>query len=118
LGWYLARVFSFLAAATTTWWFNWRYTFATEDPAGQADARRDSVAVLPLSVAQRTAAVIQQYLHYLATMLVGGAVNYAVYALTLQWTQLPGAALLGVALGSVAGMGFNFLSARYWVFRP
>ncbi|HEY0201791.1 MAG TPA: GtrA family protein, partial [Burkholderiaceae bacterium] len=96
LGWYAARVLSFLSAASFTWWFNRRWTFtqpASRDP------------------------IFKQYAKYLASMAIGGCVNYAVYAATLHWLHMPGAALLGVALGSVAGMGFNFLCARYIVFR-
>ena len=48
---------------------------------------------------------------------MGGCVNYAAYAATLHWVPLHAAPLLGVALGSLAGMGFNFASARYLVFR-
>jgi len=97
LGWYLARVLSFLAAATFTWAFNRRHTFAGRAAGGS---------------------IGREYLAYLGAMLGGGAVNYAVYALTLHWVQGPGAAALGVALGSCAGLLVNFLAARHVVFRP
>lgn len=102
LGWYGARVLSFLTAATATWWLNRRYTFTipvSDNAAGQPSP------------------VLRQYLRYLLSMLLGGCVNYAVYVATLQWVQLPGSALLGVALGSGAGLCVNFLSARHLVFR-
>jgi putative flippase GtrA len=99
MGWYLARVFSFLAAATTTWLFNSRITFK----------------LAPNSHA--VTSWVQQYLHYLTTMLVGGIVNYTVYAAVVHWVHIDGAALLGVALGSCSGMTLNFLSARHLVFR-
>ena len=50
-------------------------------------------------------------------MLLGGCVNYAVYAATLHWIHVPYAALLGVALGSCAGLGVNFATASRIVFR-
>ena len=101
LGWYLARIFSFLSAATATWWFNRRYTFLRND----------------LNRPSSSGAVFQEYLHYLSTMLLGGAVNYAVYAATVRWLHLSGAAFIGVALGSCAGLVLNYLSAKFWVFR-
>ena len=96
LGWYGARVLSFLAAATATWALNRRYTF-------RARASRTSVA--------------REYLGYLATMLGGAVVNYGAYVLVLHWATGPWAPAAGVALGSCAGLDVNFLSARYLVFR-
>jgi len=97
LGWYVARVVSFLAAATTTWAFNRRYTFAASAAAGRS--------------------LWREYLGYLATMAAGAVLNYGAYVLTLHWVEGRWAAALGVALGSLAGMSANFLSARYLVFR-
>lgn len=96
LGWYGARVLSFLAAATATWALNRRYTFS---------ARRANGSVL------------REYLGYLVTMLGGAVVNYGAYVLVLHWATGPWAPAAGVALGSCAGLGVNFLSARYLVFR-
>ncbi|KLN58234.1 GtrA family protein [Variovorax paradoxus] len=97
LGWYGARVVSFLTAATTTWAFNRRYTFAAR--------------------ASAEGAIWREYLGYLVTMLAGAVLNYGAYVLTLHWVEGRWAAALGVAIGSIAGMGANFLSARYLVFR-
>lgn len=97
LGWYVARVLSFLAAATTTWAFNRRYTFASRIGEGTS--------------------VWREYFGYLVTMLGGAVLNYGAYVLTLHWVEGRWAAALGVAIGSLAGMGANFLSARYLVFR-
>ncbi len=99
LGWYGARVLSFWAAATATWLFNRRYTFAD-------------------GAARGGSALWREYGTYLVAMLGGAAVNYAAYALTLHF--MPPAAwvpLLGVAIGSIAGMGVNFVSARWFIFR-
>ncbi|RZJ24626.1 MAG: GtrA family protein [Haliea sp.] len=98
LGWLAGRIVSFLAAATATWWFNRRFTFA-----GDAALRGGQVA--------------SQYARYLLSMLGGAAVNYGAYAATLVLVAHPHAPALGVAIGSIAGLGINFLSARYLVFR-
>lgn len=98
LGWYFARAGSFLAAASVTWWLNRRFTFALR----RAHARQP---------------VWLEYLQYLASMLVGGAVNYLVYASVIYGVHLVFAPVLGVSLGSVAGLIFNYLAARHFVFR-
>ena len=94
-GWYAARVLSFLAAATATWALNRRYTFAPKE--GVSIAR--------------------EYLSYLVTMLGGAAVNYAAYVLVLHWLSGPYAPALGVAAGSIARLGVNFLAARHLIFK-
>ena len=98
VGWLAGRIVSFLAAASATWWLNRRYTFARN---GDATAGRAG----------------RQYARYLVSMLAGGAVNYLTYVGVLAWMQHPHAPGFGVALGSIAGMGINFLSARFLVFR-
>ncbi len=96
LGWYAGRVLSFWGAATATWLINRRFTFT------------DGARRLPLW---------QEYLRYLAAMLGGAVVNYAAYVAVLHSLEGPAAPLIGVAAGSIAGMGVNYLSARYLVFR-
>ena len=96
LGWYGARVVSFLAAATATWVLNRNFTFRE---------RRSG------------ASIVREYAHYLLTMVGGALVNYAAYVLTLHWVGGPLAPALGVAIGSCAGLAVNFLSARHLVFK-
>ncbi|MGC4059563.1 MAG: GtrA family protein [Aquabacterium sp.] len=92
LGLYGARLCSFLAAATFTWLFNRSITF-------QEGAKPDAIVV--------------EYLAYLSSMAVGGAINYLTYALSVKYVDAVRAQpAFGVALGSLVGMGFNFLSAR------
>lgn len=94
---YGARVVSFLAAATTTWAFNRRYTFAGH---GGGSRRRELV-------------------RYLIAMAVGFALNYGAYvACVLLWPLVREWPAIGVAAGSVAGAVVNFLSSKYWIFRP
>lgn len=93
---YGARVVSFLAAATTTWSFNRRYTFAGH---GGGSRRRE-------------------LLRYLIAMAFGFALNYGAYALCIvTWPLVRQWPAIGVAAGSIAGAVVNFLSAKYWIFR-
>lgn len=93
---YGARVLSFLAAATTTWGFNRRYTFSGH---GGGSRRRELV-------------------RYLLAMAVGFAFNYAAYALCVAtWPLVRSWPAIGVAVGSAAGAVVNFLSSKYWIFR-
>jgi putative flippase GtrA len=94
---YGARVVSFLAAATTTWGFNRKYTFAGH---GGGSRRR-------------------QLVRYLVAMAFGFALNYGTYvACVLLWPLVRQWPAIGVAAGSVAGALVNFLSSKYWIFRP
>ena len=99
LGLYGGRVLSFLCAATTTWAFNRRQTFAPTGRQGKT--------------------LVAEYVSYLGTMSIGGAVNYSAYvAFVRHFPELPGFAMWGVAVGSLTGLGFNFVSARFLIFRP
>jgi len=94
-GFYLGRVLSFLAAVWTTWRINRRYTF---QPAGDG--------------------VWREWWRYLSAMLGGGVINYLASSaaiLLLPHTTVTPA--LAVAIGSLAGMSINFLSAKLLVFR-
>lgn len=94
---YVARVVSFLSAATATWLWNRRYTFA----------HHDSGRSLPA-----------EWLHWVALMSVGAVVNYAAYAAILMlypWLhRWPAAA---VAASSAAASLVNFASARGVLFK-
>lgn len=93
---YGARVLSFLAAATTTWAFNRRYTFS-----GRSSGSKR-----------------RELLRYLIAMAFGFALNYGTYAACLAlWPLVHQWPAIGVAAGSVAGAFVNFLSSKYWIFR-
>jgi putative flippase GtrA len=86
---YAARVVSFLTAASFTWWLNRHWTFEVKRAPTRAE-----------------------WLTYVTLMLIGAAVNYGTYAAAIMWWPLAREHLwLGVALGSVAGLGVNFLSS-------
>ncbi|HET6806664.1 MAG TPA: GtrA family protein [Frateuria sp.] len=98
-GWnpYLARVLSFLLAATVTWTWNRRHTFAHRD-SGRS----------PLA----------EWLHWMALMGLGACVNYAVYAsLLLSFARLGRWPALAVAAGSAVAALVNFATARGVLFR-
>jgi putative flippase GtrA len=51
-------------------------------------------------------------------MSVGGVVNYGAYSATILTLKgLPFLPIVGVAVGSLAGMVVNFASAKLWVFK-
>ena len=95
---YLARLFSFSSAVTTTWLFNRTLTFA--------DAKDGALHWT------------REWGRYVVSQLGGFSVNYGVYALLLWalplFRQWP---VLGVAAGSATGMVVNYLLARHFVFR-
>lgn len=94
---YLGRVFSFLCGATTTWILNRTYTFQGSRPE-------------PL---------LAQWARFLAANAIGGAVNYATFAVLVSETvTVASQPMIGVAAGSVAGMVFNFMASKKFVFRP
>jgi putative flippase GtrA len=92
-GLFAGRLLSFLAAASFTWRFNRRYTFAATDSAWR------------------------EWWRYLASMAAGMLVNFLAYSLALSliataWWR----PAVAVACGSAAGMIINFFSAKLFVF--
>jgi len=105
LGYYAGRVVSFLCAVFVTWQINRHYTFTRHTSARPATP-------------PRTRSLWSEWWRYLFAMSGGGAVNYLAYSATVfllhPMRLLP---LFAVAVGSVAGLGVNFVSAKFWVFR-
>lgn len=95
-GFLAARVPSFLAAVTTTWALNRAFTFRT--------ARHE-----PLH---------RQWAKFFAANSIGGVVNYAAYAGCIAYgAAFTAHPVLAVAVGSLAGMVFNFTASKFLVFR-
>lgn len=87
---YAARLISFFIAASATWQMNRRYTF--------------DVGHKPTHT---------EWLSYVAFMVLGALVNYGVFAVCIAyWALAHAQPWLGVALGSLAGLGVNFLTSR------
>ena len=95
LGPYVGRVISYLAAATTTWKLNRRYTFIPK--AGRPWHH--------------------EWLGYVSANAIGGGMNYLTYVLCLHYVPIAREHLvLGVAAGSTVGLVFNFTASKWWVF--
>lgn len=97
LGPFYGRALSFLAAVLTTWLVNRSFAFR---------GRRSGMSLK------------REFLAYLSLMVLGGAVNFAVYSvLVVRVSVVAQHLFLGVAAGSLAGMVVNFASSRFLLFR-
>ena len=97
LGLYIGRLVSFLCAAITTWLLNRSITFSD---------RYSSHTTL------------RELLIYISIMTFGGAVNYSVYAVLISESLFAKTVpFIAVAVGSIAGMLVNLLSARFIIYR-
>jgi putative flippase GtrA len=95
LGFYSGRVLSFLGAATFTWTGNRQFTFR--------QASRDGPT--------------KQWQRFIGVNLVGGLVNYAVYAaLIYNFATVQSWPVIGLAVGSITGLAFNYTGSRLLVF--
>jgi putative flippase GtrA len=87
---YLARVLSWLTAATFTWWLNRTLTFKDRDTG-----------------------LLRQWLMFLVANAGGGLINIGVSSLLIAARIAP---VLAVACGALAGLSWNFLASRRFVF--
>lgn len=95
----VARIFSFICAAYTTWVINTILTFS-----------KRGYNHLKLS----------HFFAYLATMVIGLSVNYAVYAVLLFLLKDLATYLqvfFAMACGTLAGLALNFLSCSKLLFK-
>lgn len=93
---YAARMISFSTSAVNTWWMNRAFTFA---------------------VHRRTHSAPGELARFLTVAGLAGAVNYAAYAVAIsRLGTAPLAAVVAVAIGSLAGLAVNFNGARLLVF--
>ena len=94
---YVARGISFVCAASATWLFNRRFTFAGK---------------------RRYASAHGELVRYLIAMVGGFAINYGTYVLVLAMLPIAHAwPVIGVAAGSLAGAVLNYLTSKFWIFR-
>jgi putative flippase GtrA/4-amino-4-deoxy-L-arabinose transferase-like glycosyltransferase len=92
---YSGRLVSYLVAATATWALNRNYTFRE-----QRDARR-----------------LREWGRFLASNALGGLVNWVSYAMLVSVSGTVRAhPVIGVAVGSLAGLAVNFTLSRRFVF--
>ena len=91
---YLSRIISYISAASSNWFLNRRFTFGAS-------------ACSPW----------REWTRFLTLQLAGGAVNYGVYAwLVTAYAFFAGFPVAAIAAGSIAGMGVNFLTAKFFVY--
>lgn len=91
---YLVRVVAILVAATATWFMNRHYTFQVSCRASRSEWSR-----------------------YVSLMMLGALVNYTVFAVCIAlWQEALVQPIWAVAAGSIAGLGINFTTSRFWVF--
>jgi putative flippase GtrA len=94
-GLYWGRVFSYLCASSSTWYMNRQITFA--------DLRSDKFA--------------REWLKFVLLNGVGGVVNYITYTIYLHYGFSSAATpAVAVALGSLSGLGVNYILSRKLVF--
>lgn len=87
---YSARVFSFLIAASFTWILNRSFTFQVKS----------------------THRMRAEWLSYMGLMALGAGINYVTYVFCVKYFLLSQNELwIGVAAGSIAGLGANFTSS-------
>lgn len=93
---YLGRGISFLCAVFATWQVNRNFAFK----------------------ASGSVSLWEEWWRYLLAMLGGGVINYVCSAAAVMLLPPgPFVPMLGVAVGSIAGMSVNFISSKLFVFR-
>lgn len=94
---FISRVISFLCAASATWMANRTITFTAS-----AKSRRDLVA---------------EWSKYLVASVAGGAVNYIAFAISVELSAtIKSTPVIGVGIGSIAGLCVNFALYSGFVF--
>lgn len=91
-----AQAVAFTVAVTVTWLLNRRFTFAQHASPNW----------------------LREWLHYVAANSIGAVVNNGVYALLVLTVAIfSKEPVFAVAIGSLAGLIFNFTASRALVFR-
>jgi putative flippase GtrA len=100
----IGRVFSYLAAATVTWFLHRIYTFRKQLPAPDAPSASSQV-------------LIDQWIRFVIANGIGASLNYGIYAICILSSELCRTyPVLGVAIGSVVAMVVNFALSKRFVF--
>jgi putative flippase GtrA len=93
---YLGRIASYLCAATCTWLMNRRFTF----------------------INRKMGYAHHEWGRYLIFNIIGGAINYGIYALCLGTLEIVHSyPAIGVGFGSVVALLVNYEMNKHWVFR-
>jgi putative flippase GtrA len=98
------RIFSYLAAATITWFLHRIYTFR------HRLSETDNHATSPR-------ALFDQWFRFIVTNGIGATLNYGIYAVLILSSEMCRAyPVVAVAIGSLVAMVFNFAISRRFVF--
>jgi putative flippase GtrA len=101
----VSRVFSYLAAATVTWFLHRVYTFRYHHTSS------DNYSASPR-------ALLSQWSRFILANGIGASLNYGIYAFFILNSALcrenP---VIGVAIGSLVAMVFNFVISKRFVFK-
>jgi putative flippase GtrA len=93
---YVARLVSYLAAASVTWWLNRKTSFPEAS----------------------TGRPVLQWGRFVAANAIGGSVNYSVSVALIASVPLTAQhPVLAVAAGSISGLVINFFLSKRYVFR-
>jgi len=96
LNYLLSRVFSYLFAATTTWYLNRNITFIESNSSNP----------------------FKEWIHFLIANSIGGVINFTVYTVTILYIpKTIFSPFIGVALGAISGMVFNFFISKNFIFK-
>jgi putative flippase GtrA len=99
LGKYSAGIFAFFCAVTFTWWGNRMLTFREQAAAGAAN-------------------ILREWAKFVLANGLGFLVNYAIYVSAITFAPAPlNNPYLALALGTLAGLIFNFTLSKRLVFR-
>lgn len=95
MGPFVARIFSYLGAATATWALHRHHTFAEAPPAAPG----------------------RQWIRFVSVNAVGALVNYGLYStLILSFDAFRAAPVAALAIASIVALAFNYGASRRFVF--
>lgn len=96
MDYFSGRLLSYLVAATVTWYLHRHFTFQVSD----------------------TAKRLREWFHFLLANAIGGVINFGLYsAVILYGTEHYLTPLIGIFFGSIAGLAFNFIASKTFVFK-
>ena len=89
------RGISFCSAVIATWLLNRNLTFKKS----------------------QTKSHIREFTYYFSAMILGGCVNLLAYYIAVNYKLVATNPIIGVAIGSIAGMVVNFISSKWFIFK-
>ena len=99
---YFSRLFAFLIAAFTTWMLNRFYTFEID---------------FSINKSSKFSAKLGEYIKYLYSTMLGFGINFSVFTYYISNYQNDVDIYIGVILGSMAGLLFNFSILKFVIYK-